>query len=122
MTQFPSSLDEDSESGRKMRGHLQHLSTVLRECGAPVSAAKVEDAISGSGQKISAFLTSNELWGGPASIADQAGLERGPRTDDTRKIERALVQLGREQIRAGKVNPRTAAWISAFEQWEKAGI
>jgi hypothetical protein len=105
-----------------MKGQLQSLSTILRECGAPVSAAMVEDAISGSEEKLDAFLTSNELWGGSGSIADQAGMQGRSRADDTRKIERALVQLGKDQIRAGKVHPRTATRVSAFERWEKAGI
>jgi len=30
--------------------------------------------------------------------------------------------FGKDQIRAGKVNPRTAMWVSVFEKWEKAGI
>jgi trimethylamine:corrinoid methyltransferase-like protein len=105
-----------------MREQLRQLSTVLRECGAQVSAARIEDAISGSEQEMDVFLTSNELWGGAGSIADQAGKQAGSRTDCSRKIESALVQLGKEQIRAGKVNPRTAMWVSTFEQWEKAGI
>ena len=117
------SLEEVKElTGSEMRGQLQRLSTVLRDCGALVSAAAVEEAISGSEEEVDAFLISNELWGGSGSIADQAGMYAGLRTDDTRKIERALVQLGKEQIRKGKVNPRTATWIAAFEKWEKAGI
>ena len=105
-----------------MRERLQYLSGVLRDCGEVVSAARVEDAISGSEDELDAFLTSNELWGGAGSIADQAGMGRGSRTEDTRKIEHALIQLGKEQIRAGKVNVRTETWVSVFEKWEKAGI
>jgi hypothetical protein len=105
-----------------MRERLQLLSEVLRECGEPALAAKVEDVTSGPDLGLDEFLTSNELWGGAGSIADQAGVGTGLRAEGRRKIECALVQLGREQIRAGKANPRTAMWVSAFEKWEKAGV
>lgn len=106
----------------EIRQRLQLLSKVLRDCGEPNLAAEVEDAISGSDHGLDVFLTSNQLWGGAGSIADQAGIGEGSRTEDRRKIEQALVQLGKDQIRAGKVNPRTAMWVSVFEKWEKAGI
>lgn len=105
-----------------MRERLELLSVVLRECGEVNLAAEVEGAISGSDHDVDAFLTSNELWGGAGSIADQAGLGRGSRREGRRRIEHALVQLGTAQIRAGKVNPRTAMWVSVFEKWEKAGV
>jgi hypothetical protein len=98
------------------------LATVLHEFGEHTLAAEVENAISGPENELDAFLTSNELWGGAGSIADQAGVGKGLRRDERRKIERALVQLGKEQIREGKVNPRTAMWVGAFEEWEKADI
>jgi hypothetical protein len=105
-----------------MREHLQSLSKVLRECGELALAVEVEDAISGSDRGLDVFLTSNELWGGAGSIADQAAIQRGSRKEDRRKIDNVLVQLGKDQIRAGKVNPRTAMWVSVFEKWEKAGV
>jgi len=105
-----------------MRERLRLLAKVLKECGELNLAAQVEDVFSNSEAKLDEFLTSNELWGGAGSIADQAGIGRGSRTEETRKIEHALVQLGKEQIRAGKVNPRTAGWVSTFEKWEKASI
>ena len=98
------------------------LAKVLRESGELDLAAQVKDVVSNSEAKLDEFLTSNELWGGAGSIADQAGIGRGSRTEKTRKIEHALIQLGKEQIRAGKVNPRTAMWVATFEKWEKAGI
>jgi hypothetical protein len=82
----------------------------------------VEEAISSPENELDAFLRSNELWGGAGSIADQAGIGKGTRTEDRRKIEHALVQLGKEQIRGGKVNPRTAMWVGAFEEWGKKGV
>ncbi len=67
------------------------------------------------------FLVSNELWGGAGSIADQAGLggERNPRR---RRIEAAMIALGREQIRQGPVNIRTRMWVEAFEGLHRDGI
>ena len=37
-------------------------------------------------------------------------------------IEHVLIQLGKEQILTGKVNPRTEIWVTAFSEWQKAGI
>lgn len=105
-----------------MRERLQLLSKVLRECGESALAAKVEDVTSGSDLELDEFLTSNELWGGAGSIADQAGIGRGLRSEGRRKIERTLTQLGKEQIQTGRVNPRTATWVSVFEKWEKTGV
>ncbi len=105
-----------------MRERLQLLSKALQECGALTLAAEVEEAIVGSEHELDAFLTSNELWGGSGSIADQAGIGNGPRTEAARKIEHALIELGKGQIKIGKVNPRTAMWVTAFQKWEKAGI
>lgn len=58
------------------------------------------------------FLTSNSLWGGAGSIADQALIEMlGPR----RELEEILIRLGKAQERLGRVNVRTEMWVSAFE-------
>ncbi len=92
----------------------------MRECVELTQAAVVEDAVSAAGDVLDVFLISNELWGGSGSIADQAGVAL--RREDRRKIEHALVELGKEQIKAGKVNRRTAMWVSVFAEWEKAGI
>jgi hypothetical protein len=106
-----------------MRDHLQILSQVLQECGEVTLAARIKDLLSGPEPELAVFLTSNELWGGAGSIADQSGITaRGERTDKRRKIERVLIQLGNEQIRSGKVNPRTAMWVDVFTKWENAGI
>lgn len=106
-----------------MREHLEHLAKLLHENGESVNAAKVEDAVAGSDQDLDMFLRSNDLWGGSGSIADQAGVVgTGWRTDARRKIEHALIQLGNEQIRVGRVNPRTAMWVMAFNEWERSGI
>jgi hypothetical protein len=67
------------------------------------------------------FLTSDELWGGSGSIADQAGLALG-RRDGRRRIEQALIALGEEQIRTGHVNIRTASWVGTFKDWQARGL
>jgi hypothetical protein len=106
-----------------MRDHLQRLSQALEECGEVTCAARIKDLLSGPEHELATILTSNELWGGAGSIADQSGLtKRGQRTDRRRTVERALIQLGNEQIRSGNVNQRTARWVSVFTKWENAGI
>lgn len=112
----------NKEQSLRMKEHLELLSKTLRECGQPLLAARIEEIISGADDGLDVFLRSNELWGGAGSVADQAGIETGPRAECGRKIEFALVQLGKEQLRAGIVNPRTEMWVSAFEKWEKTGI
>jgi hypothetical protein len=62
---------------------------------------------------------SNELWGGAASVADQAGLDAG--RPERRQLEAALLALGEEQIAAGKVNARTWMWVDAFKYWQREG-
>ena len=79
--------------------------------------------ISGPKHELDVFLTSNELWGGAGSIADQAGTTRaGERTEGRREIESILIQPGNKQIATGNVNPRTAMWVDAFTKWKKEGI
>lgn len=59
-----------------------------------------------------AFLTSNELWGGAGSIADQAILAN---SGDRALLESFLIRLGEIQLSLGKVNIRTAMWVEAFK-------
>lgn len=103
-----------------MREHLQSLARVLHENGESERAVMVEDAVAGPDAEVDAFLASNELWGGSGSIADCAG--GADRSEGRRKIERVLLELGTEQIRSGKVNPRTEMWVTAFSRWKEAGI
>jgi hypothetical protein len=105
-----------------MREHLQFLARILREIGEATFAARIENVLSGSDADLEVFLVSNELWGGSGSVADEAGLVDGHRTDGSRRIQRALIQLGSEQIRLGKTNSRTETWVEAFKKWERAGI
>jgi hypothetical protein len=72
------------------------------------------------GPRLDAFLASNELCGGSGSIADGAG--GGERSEGRRRIERILIQLGKEQMRTVNVNPLTEMWVTAFSKWEEAAI
>jgi hypothetical protein len=103
-----------------MREHLEALARLLRENGDGTFADVVESAAIAPDSQLDAFLASNDLWGGSGSIADCAGGTE--RSEARRKIERALIQIGTEQMRSGNVNPRTEMWLKAFTAWEKAGI
>jgi len=83
-------------------------------------ADMVRSAIDGSESARLAFLRSNELWGGPGSIADQAGIEGG--RSGRKAIESVLVTLGMKQVQAKVLNERTEMWILAFHQWNNEGI
>jgi hypothetical protein len=107
----------------EMRERLQHLARLLREQEEDGRAAMVENAIASPEPELDAFVMSDALWGGAGSVADRAGIiGLCQRTEGRRKIERALMQLGDEQLRQGKVNPRTASWMKAFRDWEKSGF
>src|SRR5688500_1626425 len=102
----------------RLRDYVRRLSELLDKLGESNPARSA--ALSTAEDELDAFLKSNELWGGAGSIADQAG---GPeRTPGRREIEALLIELGNEQIRVGKVNPRTAMWIEAFTDWRERGI
>ncbi len=82
----------------------------------------VENALNGNDDELVEFLESNELWGGAGSIADQSGVINGTDRTDTRKIEYALIRLGKTQMKLGVVNVRTKMWTSAFRMWRRRGI
>ncbi len=114
---FNLELDATANMVRKC---LQNLGKVLSECGETQYAAMVCDIVRKDDGTLHTFLMSNELWGGPGSIADQAGA--GTSRESRRKIEWALTMLGNEQLQCGVVNPRTSSWVKAFEEWAKNGI
>jgi hypothetical protein len=102
----------------RLRDYLRRLSAALDKHGEP--NAELAAVLSAAEGELDAFLTSNELWGGAGSIADQAG---GPnRTAASREIEAILIELGNEQVRRGLINPRTASWVKAFTEWRQRGI
>ena len=98
-----------------MKEQLENLEQVLLQCGEPDLALEVRRILQGSIQDFQAFLTSNELWGGAGSIADQAGLAQS--ADERKRIELALIDLGTKQIEQGLVNERTEMWVNAFSKW-----
>ena len=104
-----------------LRELLARLVDALGQCGDDDYVAAAMNALSGADESLVAFLTSDELWGGSGSIADQAGLTLG-RRDGRRRIEQALIELGGEQIRAGHVNIRTASWVGTFKDWQERGL
>jgi hypothetical protein len=106
-----------------MREKLRRLADLLRTQGDDVRADWVEEALSGSDEAIDACLVSDNLWGGPGSIADEGGLRDSRGHDDGRKqIQGLLIEIGNEQIRMGKVNIRTKSWVEAFTKWRAMGL
>ena len=85
---------------------------LLEHYDAP-STARVT-AVLGDEEKIWNFLSSNELWGGAGSVADQALIEF---PDARKQLEILLIGLGREQLSLKRVNVHTEMWVSAFEKW-----
>ena len=104
-----------------LRELLTRLADALRQCGDDDYIAVVTNALSRPDESLLAFLTSDALWGGSGSIADQAGLALG-RKNGRRRVEQALIELGAEQIRAGHVNIRTASWVGTFKGWQARGL
>lgn len=86
---------------------------ILLVGGALQEARSVELALHGSEVELQTFLCSNDLWGGAGSIADQSLLNDSAQR---KHLEKALVQLGRSQIKTGAVNARTELWVNAFEK------
>jgi hypothetical protein len=102
----------------RLRDYLRRLSALLEKHGEP--GPELAAALSAAEEELDGFLTSNELWGGAGSIADQTGGAK--RTAASREIAALLIELGNEQIRLGLVNPRTADWVKAFTEWRRRGI
>src|ERR1700682_6383868 len=94
---------------------LRQLREMLISAGQHACTEEIDSALSGDDTAVVAFLTSNTLWGGAGSIADEAG---GSSREERRPIEQLMATLGREQMRLGYMNPRTAVWTAVFEQWD----
>jgi|SRR5690349_18105460 len=105
-----------------LRDKLQNVAIALKAGGEMKFAEAAERAAAGNDEQLKSFLTSNDLWGGAGSVADQAGLGSGDRSPQRKRIEAALVTLGQEQLKAGMTNVRTEMWVSAFEEWARRGI
>jgi len=96
---------------------LSAMSEILERHNA--SSDALFGALHGDDEKLWAYLISNDLWGGAGSVADQALLDL---PEERRKLDALMIRLGREQMRAGRVNVRTAGWVSAFEEWQARKI
>lgn len=103
-----------------LKRDLEVLERRLAQHGEVADARSVRAALRGADRDLLAFLTSNELWGGAGSIADQSAACADRRIG--RRIEAALVVLGREQIRQGVVNARTGLWVDTFTKWRREGV
>jgi hypothetical protein len=105
-----------------LRERLRELAAALRDGGATAFAELAEAAAAADDEQLKAFLTSNDLWGGSGSIADQAGISKGDRSPERKTIEATLVALGQEQLKIGMANMRTEMWVGAFQEWKQSGI
>jgi hypothetical protein len=103
----------------EIRDKLKQLLNLLRSSNENYQANEVETALAGSDNDLKIYITSNELWGGAGSIADQALIEN---RESRRRVEAILAELGEIQMKAGIVNVRTEMWTSAFRQWQQQGI
>jgi hypothetical protein len=103
----------------RARSLLKELRNMLAAGGEDRYLSEVDAALAGDENVLWSFLTSNELWGGAGSIADEA---LGPGRESRRPLEQLLAQLGRTQLAMGRTNPRTESWTLAFEQWHSQNI
>ena len=60
---------------KEIRDKLKQLLILLREGDENCQASQIEDALAGSDEDLESYITSNELWGGAGSVADQALFE-----------------------------------------------
>lgn len=104
---------------KKIRKKLKEIVVLLRNGNEPYYAKQIESALSGSDSGLKDYITSNELWGGAGSIADQAMIET---RQSRQKIEKLLSELGEIQIESGIVNVRTEMWTITFREWQRKGI
>jgi hypothetical protein len=103
----------------RVRALLKQLREMLEKNQEHRFVRDIDAALAGNDTTLWAFLTSNELWGGTGSIADQGC---GPSRDTRRPLEQLMVELGREQIALERINPRTQTWTSVFEKWHAQDI
>ena len=96
------------------------MASQIAAAGDVKFAGRVSDHAAADDTTLLRFLASDEMWGGPGSVADSAGVNQG--REATREIEAALIALGEAQIKSGIVNPRTRAWVEIFHDWRDRGI
>jgi hypothetical protein len=104
-------MDSDNRI-RAIRKDLQELADLLEAHNYRL-ADLTKSLTSESDTELWNFLTSNSLWGGAGSIADQALLES---SDARRKLEEILIRIGGAQQGLERANVRTEMWISFFQK------
>lgn len=97
---------------------LESIFKFLEENESPSYTHSLKSEYENNG--LQAFLTSNSLWGGSGSIADQAGIDGG--REKRRKIESMLIDLGNFQINEGILNQRTKMWTEVFTKWKETKV
>ena len=99
----------------KFREILLKVKALLDECCDWSRSDDIAKALDGNEDELWEFLCSNELWGGAGSIADEGGISN---PEIRVEIQQLLIELGKLQIKADRVNVRTESWIEAFEIWQ----
>jgi hypothetical protein len=107
------------------RTALSEIAGFLEKGQQHLHASALREALSDSALRFVEFLISNDLWGGSGSLADSS-FTHDPSHPEW-KVNRAgfealMIRLGRLQIAAGWVNPRTRMWVEVFERWRHAGL
>jgi hypothetical protein len=100
---------------KEIRDKLKQLLDLLRSGNENYPANQIESALAGTDDELKSYITSNELWGGAGSVADQALIET---RESRRRVEALLAELGELQMNTGVVNVRTEMWTTAFRQWQ----
>jgi hypothetical protein len=97
----------------RIKNILVKIQSLLRDGHETHQAELIQHALDGTEEEFSGFLISDDLWGGPGSVADQALIgDKKAR----RELENLMFQLGRIQVKKNIVNARTKMWTIAFKE------
>ncbi len=97
----------------KVKNILKEIKSLLEAGKEYYNFGLIKNILNSDEEELWNFLTSNELWGGAGSIADQALLDN---KDLRIRLEKLLIKLGDIQIAKDRINIRTRMWIAAFKQ------
>jgi hypothetical protein len=86
-----------------------HLSEYLRE---------LRQACETEQEKVQAMVSDFRLWGGPGSVADQAGIDLLP--DGQQRVYELLIQLYEQLEANGITDARGASWVDTFRHWSNS--
>ena len=99
-----------------IRNILTKIKGLMHAGNDQVYFEMIQKVLQGDDEELWKFLTSNDLWGGAGSIADQALIDdKGLR----KELERLLIDLAEQQTKEGRLNQRTKSWVDAFIAWSK---